>query len=347
MRIDRLEVKNFKGFEHKIIDFSPQFNVLTGDNGSGKTAVLDALAVGIGALLLGFDGINTRPIRDHEVRQVSDTKSQRTKHHKQYPVEVHCLGTIRDSETISWKRRINTTTGRTTRQNANEIAQYAGQLQEQARKGEPVVLPLLSYYSTARLWLQKKEKVKTVKRASSTIGYIDCLETANAEKVLKAWIKTMTIAERQRKTPVDLLEGLKEAVKNGLKEERCEDVYFDVETDGLLVTFTNGKILPYHFLSDGLRNMLLMIADIAYRAGELNSHLGKRAVLETPGVVLIDELDLYLHPNWQRRVVNNLRETFPKIQFITTTHSPFIIQSMPKGELIDLNEHEQAANCEL
>jgi len=322
MRIDRLEVKNFKGFEHKIIDFSPQFNVLTGDNGSGKTAVLDALAVGIGALLLGFDGINTRPIRDHEVRQVSDTKSQRTKHHKQYPVEVHCLGTIRDSETISWKRRINTTTGRTTRQNANE-------------------------YSTARLWLQKKEKVKTVKRASSTIGYIDCLETANAEKVLMAWIKTMTIAERQRKTPVDLLEGLKEAVKNGLKEERCEDVYFDVETDGLLVTFTNGKILPYHFLSDGLRNMLLMIADIAYRAGELNSHLGKRAVLETPGVVLIDELDLYLHPNWQRRVVNNLRETFPKIQFITTTHSPFIIQSMPKGELIDLNEHEQAANCEL
>ncbi|KHD11179.1 hypothetical protein PN36_07350 [Candidatus Thiomargarita nelsonii] len=70
MRIDSLEVQNFRCFEHKKLNFSPQFNVLIGNNGRGKTAILDTLAVGMGALLLGFDGIGTRSIREEEVRHV-------------------------------------------------------------------------------------------------------------------------------------------------------------------------------------------------------------------------------------------------------------------------------------
>ncbi len=337
MRIDQLEVRNFKGFEHKIINFSPQFNVLSGNNGSGKTAILDALAVGMGALLLGFGGLSARAIKENEVRMVYKTSSDRTHYHKHYPVEIHCLGTIADSKTISWKRTLNNEGGRTTRQNANEIAQYAEQLEKKTRANQSVILPLLGYYS--RLWLQKKEKVGTVKPATITTGYVDCLEIASAGKVLMAWIKTLTLAEIQRKKQVDVLEGVKEAIKNSLKEEGCQSAYFDIESDELLVTLTQ-KQLPYHLLSDGQRTMLLMVADIAYRACELNSHLGKNARLETPGIVLIDEIDLHLHPNWQRRVVRNLRETFPKIQFIVTTHSPFIIQSINDGELIDLNESE-------
>ncbi len=88
--------------------------------------------------------------------------------------------------------------------------------------------------------------------------------------------------------------------------------------------------------------MLAMVADIARRAAILNPHLEERALAETPGIVLIDELDLHLHPRWQRRVVDNLRETFPNLQFIVTTHSPFIIQALRPGELIDLNEREPA-----
>jgi len=84
------------------------------------------------------------------------------------------------------------------------------------------------------------------------------------------------------------------------------------------------------------------VADIARRAAILNPHLEERALTETPGIVLIDEIDLHLHPRWQRRVVDNLRETFPNLQFIVTTHSPFIIQSLRAGELIDLNEGEPA-----
>ncbi len=58
----------------------------------------------------------------------------------------------------------------------------------------------------------------------------------------------------------------------------------------------------------------------------LNPHLREDVLGKTQGIVLIDELDLHLHPEWQKRIVSVLRTTFPSIQFIATTHSPFLIQ---------------------
>jgi len=78
----------------------------------------------------------------------------------------------------------------------------------------------------------------------------------------------------------------------------------------------------------------------SYRAVVLNPHLGVNAPQETSGVVLIDEIDLHLHPKWQRRVVEDLKRTFPQIQFIATTHSPFIIQSLRPDELINLDNRD-------
>lgn len=81
-----------------------------------------------------------------------------------------------------------------------------------------------------------------------------------------------------------------------------------------------------------------MVADIAYRCIKLNPHLGDDAVSLTPGLVLIDELDLHLHPNWQKRIVSDLKTVFKNIQFVATTHSPFIVQSLKSDELINLDE---------
>jgi predicted ATP-binding protein involved in virulence len=338
MRIDSLEVRNFKGFEHKKLDFSPQINVLIGNNGSGKTAVLDALAVGMGTLLLGFDGIRARSIKEDEVRHVYRQSGQITELIPQHPALVHCVGKINDSNSISWERHLNKKHGKTTRQYAKPLIQYGEQLQKKVKEGEPVVLPLLSYYSTARLWLQKKDKVELVKPGSPTSGYVDCLETASNEKMLMGWIKTMEIEASQRQELIQVLEGLRESVRNCL--ERCESVYFSVQLDGLIATFADGQTLPAYLLSDGQRTILTMVADIAYRAAVLNSHLGEKAVLETPGIVLIDEIDLHLHPEWQRTIVEQLRTRFPKIQFIATTHSPIIIQSLKPGEVINLNNDD-------
>jgi predicted ATP-binding protein involved in virulence len=339
MKIEQLEVKNFKGFAHKVIEFSPQFNMLVGDNGTGKTAVLDALAVGIGTLLLGFDDIVSRTIKSQEIHHIDRELGQITTFEPQYPVIVRCCGKINETETRTWERSLSKKGGRTSNKGAKSLIQYAEHCQEQVRKGETIILPLISYYSTGRLWLQKKGKsVEVLSPRSRRSGYVDCLEPASGEKMLMRWLKTMEMAAIQRQVPMKVLEGLRTAVKNCL--EGCEAVYYDIQQDGLVTTLADKHSRPAHLLSDGQRTILAMTADIAYRAAVLNPHLGNRAILETPGIVLIDELDLHLHPNWQRKIIKRLRTTFPLIQFIATTHSPTIVQSLQPGEVINLNDYD-------
>ncbi|KHD07757.1 ATPase AAA [Candidatus Thiomargarita nelsonii] len=342
MRLDQLFVQNFKGFEHKNIQFSPQFNVLSGDNATGKTAILDAIAVGIGALFLGFDSISSRPIRTSEIRHIGYPLGAELKLEPYPPAIVRCSGEMVDSGIITWERSLLKPGSRTTYQNAKSIIDKAKQLQKRVRAGDQsLILPVLSYYGTGRLWLQKSGRVETIKPDSRLSKYEGCLEPASDEKRFIRWLKTMEIAALQRQIPIGVLECLRKSIRNCL--EGCESVYFDIPHDELITTLLpNNQSLPAYMLSDGQRIILAMVADIAYKAASLNSQLEEKAALETPGIVLIDEIDLHLHPNWQRKIVDSLKTTFPKIQFIATTHSPFIIQSLREGELIDLNESEPA-----
>jgi predicted ATP-binding protein involved in virulence len=169
------------------------------------------------------------------------------------------------------------------------------------------------------------------------MGYVGCLDPASNQTLLLQWVKKMELIQLQQGRTIGTLEAVKTAVV------RCmagwKRVWFDINQDDLLAETEDGhQQLPFRMLSDGVRNMLAMVADIAYRAAVLNPHLGERAAEQTPGIVLIDEIDLHLHPKWQRRVVDDLRTTFPQVQFVATTHSPFIIQSLRPGELINLEE---------
>ena len=87
-------------------------------------------------------------------------------------------------------------------------------------------------------------------------------------------------------------------------------------------------VMPVDMLSDGLRNAIAMVADLAFRAYKLNPHLGENAALETPGIALIDEVDMFLHPAWQQSILSSLCKAFPKLQFIVTTHSPQVLTSV-------------------
>jgi predicted ATP-binding protein involved in virulence len=93
-------------------------------------------------------------------------------------------------------------------------------------------------------------------------------------------------------------------------------------------------------LSGGYRNMVALVAGIGWRASVLNPHHGPNAHKLAEGIVLIDELDLHLHPAWQRSIVEDLRRTFPKIRFIVTTHSPQIVASVRREQvrLLDRNQ---------
>jgi predicted ATP-binding protein involved in virulence len=117
----------------------------------------------------------------------------------------------------------------------------------------------------------------------------------------------------------------------------AKEIRFSPSRKEAVVAFEQGSEQPFSNLSDGQRNVLALVGDLAVKVVKLNfNELGDESIIKTPGVVLIDEIDIHLHPNWQRVVLEHLRTTFPNLQFVATTHSPFIVQALREGELISL-----------
>jgi predicted ATP-binding protein involved in virulence len=86
-------------------------------------------------------------------------------------------------------------------------------------------------------------------------------------------------------------------------------------------------------MSDGVRGVVSLVADLAFRCMRLNSPMGEDAILETKGIVLIDEVDQHLHPGWQQRILQAIRKAFPNIQFIVTTHSPEVLTTVESRQI--------------
>ncbi len=342
MRLDHIKLQNFACFESASLDFAHRFNLIVGDNAKGKTSWLNGISVGIGAILpelpyaaqptgIRKDFAHARTIRFGDSITVE----------RQYPVVVDCDGQF-DGKPLQWCRDLLGEKGRTSSQYASDIRGVGKRLAKSVQMAEPVVLPVLSFYGTGRLHVQKKQRqVSTLKPDSRFMGYLDCLDPASDAKRLLSWFKTQELAALQQGKPISSLEACRAAILSCIPD--ATKVWFDVQQDALLLE-TNGGIQSFSNLSDGFRNMVAMVADIAVRCATLNPHLGPDAALQTPGIVLIDEIDLHLHPRWQRRVVGDLLKAFPKVQFVATTHSPFIIQSLPPIDgvrLINLDAPDQ------
>lgn len=353
MRINRLSVKNLKGFERKEFSFHPQFNLIVGENGSGKTSALDALAVAMGSWFLGVRGYDSRNIRDEDVRIVTTFEEQRYEIRKQYPVEIHAFGQFGHVENLGWKRTLEGDGGRTTRTAAGAVKTLAENCMQKVMKGESVVLPVLSYYGAGRLWLEPKDmlgdapanKPRTQKHpqdfsddnspddsaffASRLVGYRYSVDPRCSPRDLLRWMRFQRRIEIDEEITSEPFRIVLRAIAGCIPVKQLR---FSIRHGTLVADLEDGQLKPFSALSDGYRNMIALIGDIAYKCALLNPHLKGNALKETPGVVLIDELDLHLHPKWQRRVIEDLRRTFPKIQFICTTHSPFLIQSLRTGE---------------
>ncbi len=349
MKINSIYIKNFRSIDEMKLSFQSQFTVLIGDNGTGKTSILDALSIAMGCFLLGLDKqylssqANTpRTILTDDIRRIAFSKKEIA---DQFPVIIEAEGIVMDKP-MSWKRDLTRKSKKTTAstQNANVIIECAKQAQAMTRNAEKhreIILPLLAYHGTGRLWAEHKEKIEYNKQGTRLEGYIDCTSPKSSGKQFKAWFKTLEDEARKFEEPDDIsqLNTIKEVLRQIVPA--WEDVAFSFAEDDLLGFFKTAdgtnKYLPFRMLSDGYKNMIGMVADIASRCMKLNPHLQENAVKETPGIVLIDELDLHLHPKWQKKVVNDLKKIFPKIQFVATTHSPFIIQSLKAEEVIKLD----------
>jgi len=332
-RIDRLTLKNFRCFEDKTIDFHPRFNVLIGDNGSGKTAVCEALAALIGRLPVMADK-SPRDIVHDDVRRAPLETQVVHRVRVIYDTRLRADATIRTQSTY-WTAGLKT----------------PHQLASSGRKDKTVAetfrgegnagrqMPLVAYYPSGRYSGPSVDSVDDFLEGDvipRTYGYTDCLAATVSEEHAVKWLKTFQAVQDQEDRASPELEAVKAAVAACIEDYREMKYWF--RPGELCIHRGSGAGLPLRMLPSGVRCILAMVADMAWRSFVLNPHLGADAAEFTPGVVLIDDIDLHLHPKWQRKVVGDLKKAFPKVQFIVTTHSPIIVQSLDEGELIKLDE---------
>lgn len=350
MKIHELHLKNFRHFADESFSFNPHFTVIIGENASGKTAILDALSVALGSFFLGLDDLSKPYIKKSDIR-VRTKNGQPVKHK---PVTVAAKWRVDDSTEITWRREILKV--QTTSKDAKEISQYASQKLKERMEGKEPIFPTLAYHGTGRLF-SEHTKIDFKKQGDGIeAGYNNALSAKSSSKAFLEWFKTKEDSVLKFKKPLDQaqLKLMQEIIMEIIPKKHITQVSFDREEEDLKVLFKSEKssdardnyifkvnfdednYLFFHQLSDGFRSTIGLVADLAYRCIQLNPHLGENAVKETPGVVLIDEIDMHLHPNWQKRIVGDLKRIFPKVQFIATTHSPFVVQSLEADELINL-----------
>lgn len=337
MRINRLELNNFRNFEKAAFEFPTNFTVIIGENGKGKSSILQGLRLAVGTFLLGIDEADRYHIQKEDIRRID----LNNRFIPQKNCSFSASGVIANRE-VDWKRTITKPGGRTDYKAAFDLIDIAKELNEAVNENmrDDVDLPVIGFFSTARLWVESKQTFKLKKKGSRLKdGYSRCVDDRSDKKSSMEWIKSASWKKLKDKPESVLLDAVLEAID--ICVQNWKPTEWDEDTDDLGGEFTdeNGetKLLPLFYLSDGLRTMAAMVAEIAYRCVILNAHLGRDAVKLSKGVILIDEIDMHIHPKWQQHVVSDLKKAFPNIQFIVTTHSPFIVQSLNSDELINLD----------
>ncbi|EJG0961944.1 AAA family ATPase [Vibrio parahaemolyticus] len=341
MKIDTLKLKNFRCFEDETFSFDDRMTVIIGNNTSGKTSLLEAASVAMGGFLLGiphsYAGVtrqaHTRNISNEDVRRYFAKGKEVIQTEFASPICVSATGRVND-EDVEWERYLEKLGARTKNGGCKSIQNMATELYEKSINDGSATLPILMHYGTGRLWAGQNTNIKKLTTTNTALGYYYSLKPDAQNKLLMPWIEKMHDISRDRDQRLSILDCVYNTIKHFIPEsERC---YFSREHNELTVVF-NGKEFPFSLLSDGQRNIISLVGDIAMRCAHLNQHLGLAAAKDTPGVVLVDELDTNIHPNWQKTLIPSLKDHFENIQFIVTTHSPFVIQSLKGGKLIDLD----------
>jgi len=345
MFLKSLSLKNFRCFEKFDIEFHDKLTVIVGVNGSGKSTILEAAAISAGTLTTAFDGMTNYSIKKEDAHFKYFDVGSGVDVQSQYPVEISAVGEI-DGENISWKRVLNKSTGRNSMASARDLTSVSEDYQQRLRNGDTtLVLPLIAYYGTGRLWAQHREKKDdTFSKNTRTNGYIDALDGAANNKLMMKWFQKMTVQQYQRNGNIPEFTVVCRAI------EKCVasvtgytdvSVEYNLDTDDLDLIYTvenERKRMPLSRLSDGYKCTISLIADIAYRMALLNPQLLNDVLEKTNGIVLIDEIDLHLHPQWQKRILSDLTDIFPNIQFIVSTHAPSVINSVRSENLILLDD---------
>ena len=356
MKLENIKITNYRCFKKVKIAFDKHITLIVGKNGAGKSTILDAVAVSISTFLLGIDGGASRSILKDDARYEFHDLNGIIDPQHQFPVNIESIGECLKQKNVKWIRSLNSESGKTTVKDAGELTAIAKKTQNQIMTGDKsLILPLLSYYGTGRLYAQKKEKrnMKSLTEFRRQVGYVDCMAAESNEKLMLNWFQMQTLKslQEQQKTGILerplLLKTVEKAICRSFERisgAKNTSLFFDLDTHRLVLEFENADGIQQKFamdeMSDGYKNTLSMIGDIAYRMAVLNPILGDQVLEKTPGVVLIDEIDLHLHPQWQQTILGDLHAIFPEIQFIVSSHAPAVINSAPREQIRILDQGE-------
>ncbi|MFA7441127.1 MAG: AAA family ATPase [Sphingomonadaceae bacterium] len=334
LNLTRLWLTNYRRFPEFEIDFDPDLTVIAARNGQGKTTILEAIAAAFGPFVGAFDNGRSKHIEQSDARynRIGDSYENE----QIFPVTIKAE--LLDPS-IQWQRALLTSKSRTTTKEAASLIKWGKDLQEKLRKDASTELPLISYYSSSRLWRNHKNTMRQgVLTESRTMGYEDCLSPSSNYIQLQQWLRKATYAvlqqQQQGKNSAELtnlearLKCIRDAVNEVMADEEWTNFDYSIALDDLAMSHSDHGLLPLSLLSDGVRAVISLTADMAFRCARLNGQLGDKAAKQTKGIILIDEIDLHLHPAWQQRIITALRRAFPQMQFIVSTHSPQVLSTV-------------------
>lgn len=344
MLLKKLEISNFKMFENLKLNFEPGFNLLLGDNGVGKTTVLDAASVAIGGFFVGMEDVPTRNILKQDVgyQIIRDSNGTPNKSYNIAPTEIGSILNY-DGKDYNWTRTRKDATARSRTTIAPK--KILSVSQKLVNSIEDRLFPLISYQGASRHWVSARSDAHEKKRKQlhdRRCGYLGCLNTTSNLMSVYSWceqmewgsFRTKKISENY-KIFGEMISKFMGIMNDGIVSEVFYHPYF-----GKLIYVENSELKEIEDLSAGYQSILNLIIDLAYRMAILNPDAGEE-IPKAGGVVLIDEIDSNLHPKWQWRIVEALTETFPNIQFIAATHSPIIVSSCKNANIISISNKKE------
>lgn len=345
-----ITIKNFRCYEEKSIEFRSGINLLIGDNSVGKTSLLRACNLVVNAFFSGYSDENTvwTSVDDNDFRNTGIfEQSVELSFHLGFK-DLLPVTTI-DNYTYYFKYREDFTIGKNSKKNSRNLVtgvkllrDYATILQHNSHVlrndgsiHQSNILPVYACFTTEDIHSIRKfnkDKFKTYMHKPS-FGYYECYDCRG---LFECWIKRLLVLKEAQRGEEEI-NSVKNAIIDALGPNGCNiinDVDIRHNEGKVYFIFTDGRESEAALLSDGYRRLVNIVMDIAFRCALLNKIMfGDQCYKYTHGTVIIDEIDEHLHPALQVRVLKALQDTFPKIQFIVSTHAPLVMSSVePKKD---------------
>lgn len=340
-----ITIKNFRCYEEKSIEFRRGVNLLIGDNSVGKTSLLRACNLVMNAFFSGYSDENTLWIS-------ADNNDFRSTGITEQPVEIMFHPGEWDFPVIS------TPIGESYSLNINEELKIEKKSKKNSRNLVSSLKPLKEYAFTLNLFSHVAVKDKGISQinplpvfASFTTEDIHSERKFDKERfkvyvhkpsfgyyksydcrgLFECWIKRLLVLKEAQKGEYEI-NSVRNAIIDALGSNGCNiisDIDIRHNEGKVYFKFVDGRESESALLSDGYRRLVNIVMDIAFRCALLNKLMfGEQCYKQTHGTVIIDEIDEHLHPALQVRVLKALQDTFPKIQFIVSTHAPLVMSSV-------------------